>query len=230
MTKKFAVIGLGHFGTDLAVGLAQKGAEVLAIDQDLEKLDDIKDRVTHTVRLDATEEKALLTQGLDEFDAVIVGIGDDFEATLLTVAMLQQIEVKRIIVRGTTTVHERILNHLGIKEVILPATEAAERLANTLMFERVVDSFELSSDFTIMEVAAPESFIGRSLQELELQQQFGASLITIKRTEKKPGLLGIGARTVERILGIPSPTTTVERGDVLIVFGKKKDIERILKS
>jgi len=230
MTKKFAVIGLGHFGTDLALRLAEKGAEVLAIDENLEKLDDIKDRVTHTVCLDATEERALRAQGLHEFDAVVVGIGDDFEATLLTVAMLQQIGVKRIIVRATTETHERILNHLGIKETILPAVEAADRLANSLMFERVVDSFELSSDFTIVEVAAPEALIGQSLQKLDLQKELGVSLITIKRTEKRKGTLGLGSRTVERVLGIPTPETTIERGDVLVVFGNKKDIERILRS
>src|SRR3989304_2894696 len=105
MERKFAVIGLGHFGEHLAVELAQKGAEVLAIDEELERLEAIKDKVTHAVRLDATDEKALLSQGLQDFDAVIVGIGDDFEAALLTVAMLQRIDAKRIIVRATTSIH-----------------------------------------------------------------------------------------------------------------------------
>jgi trk system potassium uptake protein TrkA len=229
MTKKVAVIGLGDFGTELAVSLAEKGAEVLAIDEDLEKLDDVKERVTHTVRLDSTEEQALRSQGLHEFDAVVVGIGDDFEATLLTVAMLQKIEVKRIIVRATTETHERILNHLGIKETILPAVEAADRLANSLMFERVVDSFAVSSDYTIMEVNAPKGFIGHTLEELELLDRHALSLITIRRTEKRKGLLGLGTHMVESIIGVPPTTTRVERGDILVLFGKKKDLEKILK-
>jgi len=116
MARHFAVIGLGHFGSSLAVELSSRNAEVLAIDNDIERLDDIKDRVAHTIRLDATEEKALRGLGLQEMDGVIVAIGDDFEATLLTVTQLQQLEIKRIIVRATTEVHERILSHLGITE------------------------------------------------------------------------------------------------------------------
>lgn len=230
MNKKFAIIGLGYFGEHLAIELAQKGADVLAIDDDLERLDDIKDKVAHTVCLDATDEKALRSQGLQEFDAVIVGIGDDFEAALLTVAMLQKIDVKRIIVRGTTPVHERILNHLGIREVVLPAVEAAERLANTLVFEKVVDSFALSSEYTIAEVAAPDSFIGHSIQDIDLRRRFEISLITIKRTVTKPQLLGFRKREIETIIGVPTALTAIERGDILVVFGTKKAIQRMLEA
>ncbi len=230
MEKKIAVIGLGHFGQQLAVGLAQQGAEVLAIDSDMDKLDDIKDRVTHTVRLDSTEEKALRSQGLEEFDAVIVGMGDNFEATLLTAAMLQKIGVKRLIVRATTTVHERILNHLDINEVVLPAGEAAERLANTLMFEKILDSFALSSEYTIAEVTAPDGFVGQTIQELDLRKRFEISLITIKRMEKKTDLLGFRSRDIEIIIGVPTASTVVERGDILVVFGNKKAVQNLVSA
>ena len=227
--KKFAIIGLGYFGDRLAARLAQQGAEVLAIDENLPKLDDIKEFVTHTVQLDATDEKALRSQGLDEYDAVVVGIGEDFEASLLTVTFLQKIGVKRIIVRATTAVHEQILNHLGIKEVVLPGAEAAERLANSLIFEKVVNSFAFTSDFTIAEAIAPESFIGCTIQELDLRQRFEISLITIKRMETKPQLLGLRKREIESIIGVPAPTTIVERGDVLVLFGHKKSIQQVLE-
>jgi trk system potassium uptake protein TrkA len=228
MTRKAAVIGLGKFGTHLAIQLAARGAEVLAIDDDLERLDDIKDTVAHTVRLDSTEEKAMREQGLDEYDAVVVGMGDDFEASLLTVAVLQKLEVKRIIVRATTSVHERILNHLGIKEVILPAEEAAERLATSLMVEGALDSFALTSDYKIMEVTAPDGFIGRTLEELQLIERFGVNLVTIKRIELRKQLMGLRERAVENVVGIPRSTTEIERGDVLVVFGKRDDIERMI--
>lgn len=229
MGGKFAVIGLGHFGSQLAVELAQKGADVLAIDEDMERVEDIKDQVTHTVCLDSREEKALRSQGLEEFDGVIVGIGDNFEATLLTVAMLQQIGVKRIIARATTSIHERILMHLGIQEVILPAREAAERLANSLMLQGVMDSFTVSTDYTIVEINAPEKFFGRTVEELDLRRRFEVSLITIKRTEIKAGPLGFRPRPVESIVGVPTPGTRIEMGDILIIFGGKKAIKRMLE-
>jgi len=234
MTKKVAVIGIGNFGAHLAVTLAKQGAEVLAIDSSMDRLEDVKDKVTYTVRLDSTEEKALRDQGLTELDAVIVAIGDDFEATLLTVVALQNIGVKRIIVgvkriiaRATTKTHERILRHLGIEEVISPAVEAAERLADSLMYRGVIDSLELSSDYSIVEVNAPEAFIGKSLGELQLRETFDVNLITIKRIEQEPRLLGLRSRTVEKILGIPTPDMVVQRGDVLVLFATKPAISKM---
>jgi trk system potassium uptake protein TrkA len=230
MTKKVAVIGVGNFGAHLAVTLAKQGAEVLAIDSSMDRLEDIKDKVTYTVRLDSTEEKALRDQGLTELDAVIVAIGDDFEATLLTIVALQNIGVKRIIARATTKTHERILRHLGIEEVISPAVEAAERLADSLMYRGVIDSLELSSDYSIVEVSAPEAFIGKSLGELQLRETFDVNLITIKRVEQEPRLLGLRSRTVEKILGIPTPDMVVQRGDVLVLFATKPAISRMCNS
>ncbi|MEX2117484.1 MAG: TrkA family potassium uptake protein, partial [Bacteroidota bacterium] len=184
MAKKIAVIGLGHFGFELATELGEKGAEVLALDDDMERLDDIKDRVAHTVCLDSTEEKAMRGQGLEEFDAVVVAIGDEFEATLMTVAVLQTLKIKRIIVRATTEMHKKILSHLGVREIILPAVEAAGRLANSLLFERIIDSFSLSSDFTIMEVNAPVRFHGKTIEAVDIPGKHSVTLITIKRREE----------------------------------------------
>lgn len=228
MGKKIAVIGLGHFGFSLAVALAEKGAEVLALDDNLDRLEDIKDKVTHAVKVDSTDEKGMVNQGLDDFDGVVVAIGDHFEATLMTVAVLQTLKVKRIIVRATSEMHKRILRHLGIKEIILPAVEAAARLANSLLFEKVMDSFSLSSDFTIMEVNAPPAFHGKTVEALKIQASYSVTLITIKRRELYEGFLGLGKHERELILGIPDGSSVVERGDVLVVFGRKNDIEKML--
>ncbi|MCU0452771.1 MAG: TrkA family potassium uptake protein [Bacteroidetes bacterium] len=227
MTQRLAIIGIGKFGRHLARELASKGADVLAIDADMDRLDDLKQVVAHTVRLDAREESALRGQGLVDYDAVIVGFGDDFEVTLLTVAALQTIGIQRIIVRATTPTHERILQHLGIKEVVLPSVEAAERLATSLMYAGVLDSFSLSSDATIAEVTAPDGFIGRTVAEVPFRQKHDVSLITIKRIQKRPVLFGLGTKEVEMVIGVPKDETLIERGDVLVVFGSKEAIGRL---
>jgi len=229
MAKKFAVIGLGIFGSHLAEQLSEKGAEVLAIDNDLEKLEDVKDKVTITVKLDSTDETALKNQGLDEFDAVIVCMGDSFESSILTVALLQQIGVKRIIVRATTSIHKKILNHLGIEEIILPSEEAAERLASSLYMEKVIDSFAISSEYTIVEAETPKYFIGKSLQFLDLPNQKGISIITIKRRESKGKFFSFRKKEYETIIGIPKPDTIIQENDILVIFGRLKDIENVLK-
>jgi len=228
MARRFAIIGLGHFGSSLAAALSSRDAEVLAIDNSIERLDDVKDHVAHTIRLDATEERALRGLGLQEMDGVVVAIGDDFEATLLTVSQLQKLGIHRIIVRATTPVHERILDHLGITEIILPSVETAERLSNSLMMEGVVNSLALGSDYTIMEVNAPEWMLGISLQELRIREKFEVSLVTIKRDETRRGPLGIGRRTARTVIGVPLPITVVERGDTLVLFGTEKQIQKML--
>ena len=230
MAKKYAVIGLGNFGVHLVAELTRHGAEVLAIDSDMEKLDDVKDLVAHTVRLDSTEEKPMREQGLDDMDGVIVGLRDNFEAELLTVSVLQQIGVKRIIVIATSPTHERILNHLGIKEVVLPAVEAADRLATSLMFEQVLDSFSVTSDYSIAEITAPDSFIGQTVLQLDLRTTYEISLITIKRIATTTDLLGLRKHQTETIIGVPTPGTTIERGDILVVFGSKGAIKKITEA
>jgi trk system potassium uptake protein len=229
MSKKFAVIGLGIFGSHLAVELAERGAEVLAIDNDLEKIEDLKEKVTVTVKLDSTDETALRNQGIEDFDAVIVAMGDNFEASILTVAILQQIGVQHIIVRGTTSIHKRILNHLGIEEIILPSEEAADKLASSLAMDKIIDSFSLTSEYIIVEAEAPKTFIGKNLLILDLPKKYEISIITIKRRESKNRLLRFHRKEFEEIIGIPKPETIIEQNDILVLFGKQKDIESLLK-
>lgn len=229
MTKKFAIIGLGNFGSFLASFLENKGAEVLAIDSDMNKLEEVKEMVTRAVRLDSTDEKALRTQDLNEYDAVIVAMGDDFESSILTVSILQLIGVKRIIARATTEIAKRILSNLGVKEIILPTEEAAMRVANTLLMDKVIDSVLLESDYSIVEMIAPVEFAGKTLQELQLPKNSGVNIVTIKRKISRSKMLGFGEEIIEQIIGIPTGITKIEQGDILIIFGDEKNIRRILK-
>ncbi|HEY9593346.1 MAG TPA: TrkA family potassium uptake protein [Spirochaetia bacterium] len=229
MAKRFAVIGLGTFGTNLAIQLAQSGAEVLAIDQDPARLEDVKDHVTLAVRLDATDEKALESQRLTECDAVIIAMEASFETTLLCFSLLQQLAIHRIIVTASTSRHDRILMGLGVKETVLPEVEAAERLAGALILEAATEVFAVSSDYAIVEVPAPESFIGKDLATLNLPAVHHVTIVTIRRSRRQPGILGFGKRAVSEIVGIPRANTLIERGDVLFVFGSKRDIDAMLK-
>lgn len=227
MRRQFAVIGLGNFGSQLALELARRGAEVLAIDGDAGKLDAVKDEVAHTVRLDATDKEALAEQRLAELDAVVVSFGEDFEAAVLTTILLRETGVRRIIVRAVSERHERILQMLGVNEVVLPISEAVTRLSTTLMLTGVVDSFALSRDDTIAELAAPESVVDRTVGEVRFREQYGLLLVTIRRVVRVPQLFGLLDRTEERILGVLPPEARIERGDTLIVFGPKKAIEKL---
>jgi trk system potassium uptake protein TrkA len=125
-----------------------------------------------------------------------------------------------------TARHEKILDALGVDEVVLPVTETVARLAGSLMVEGLYDSFALSADFAVGEVAAPEELLGKKVGEIDFPADYGVSLVTIRRIVPETRILGLGTRMVERVLGIPSPSTPLERGDTLIVFGPKKALER----
>ena len=228
--EKYALIGMGDFGSQLAVTLAKKGIEVLAIDSSMEHLEEIKDIVERTVCLDATEEKALESQAIEEFDAVIICIGDEFEETLLIVTVLRNLGVKRIVARATTTRHAYILRHLDIEEVILPAVDAAYRLANKLALQEQFNRLELSSDYEITEIRTPSVFVGRKVEDIDFRQDYDVVLITIKRIEMQPHFWGLATRDVERFIGVPQPETVIEKDDILLLFGNKKAFESIISA
>lgn len=225
--RKFAVIGLGYFGLNLALRLVEEGAEVIAVDRDEQRVDHLRDKVSYVVCMDTTDIRALQRLGLRDMDAVIVAIGENFQGSLLTTALLQEIGVERIINRVTSPTHERLLKLMNITELLVPEAEAASQLVKRLMLKGVVGAFELSREYSIIELAAPESFVGSTVFDLNLRNRYSLNLVTIKRIERKRGLLTLGEQEVVRIIGVPAPETVIEKNDILVLFGKEKDIQRL---
>jgi len=225
-----AVIGLGHFGLNLALHLTEEGCEVMAIDRDAAKVEMIQNRVAIAVALDSTEQAPLRKLGLREMDIVVVAIGEDFQSSLLTTASLQEIGVKRIISRVISPVHERLLRLMGIQELVLPEAEAARALAHQLLLGKVQKAFELSSDYSIVEVEAPPHFVGKTIRQLQLRERYGLNLVTIKRLEQRGGWLTLGRGERMRVLGVPTPEMVIEAGDILVLFGREQDLQRMLET
>jgi len=226
---KFAVIGLGYFGVNLALRLIEEGAEVIGIDIDESKVQYLTDKITYSAQMDSTDVLSLRKLGLKEMDGVIVAIGENFEASILTTALLIEIGVKKIINRVTSPTHERILNAMNITDVIVPEAIAAAQLADRMMIKGVLGSFEISKDYSIVEIKAPSQFVGKSLLELNLRNEYSLNLVTIKRVEStNTGLLTMGERRdVVRILGVPTPSEIIYSNDILVVFGLEKDIFKL---
>lgn len=229
MAKKIAIIGLGDFGMNLAKHLVEKGAEVLAIDNNFDKVEEVKDIVTVAVRLDSTDEKALKVQGIQDMDAVVVSIGQEFESTILTVMNLLKLGVKKIIARATTQIHKVILEKVGVHNVISPEEEIANKLASSLIYEDVLEWIKLDNEYTIAYLEAPELFVGKTLQELDLRTRFNVNLITIKKITKTINRKTQQEEKKERIVGVPSPSTVIEKNDILILFGREKDISKLIE-
>jgi len=226
---KYCVIGLGYFGYHLAVSLSKAGAEVLAIDNHQEKVDEISLKVTSAICMDSKDKKTLASLGLEDMDAVIVAIGHDFEGSLLTTAHLQDLGIKNIYNRRTSKVHERLLRLMNVQEVLLPEADAAEQLKNRLLIPGLIESFKLSSDYGVYEIDAPQMFVGKTLIEINLRSDYKLNLITIKRKIKDKMIFSKKKSDSYDAIGVPKPDEVIEESDILVLFGRDKDIKNLLE-
>ncbi len=226
--KKFCIIGLGYFGYNLALRLSEAGAEVIAIDHHQERIDEIAERVTLAVCMESKDAKALKSLNLNDMDAVIVAIGNDFNNSILTTSHLQEMGVKNIIARVTTPIHEKLLHLMNVDEVLLPEAEAAEQLSKRLMIRGVISSMMINDEYGIYEIVTPKYLIGKKIIDSNLRQDFSLNLVTIKKSIKVRGMLISGEIEQIEVVGIPSPEHVIKEFDILVLFGREKDIRRIL--
>jgi len=229
MRKKYAVLGLGHFGMNLSLALTQKGADVLALDNRESQVEKLRDRVAHAVVADAKDKGALSSLGLEDMDHVIVAIGEDFESSILATANLQEIGVKKISSRVVSPTHEKLLRLMNVEDLILPEADAAEQLAHKMTRQGILDYLEISKDHSIVEIKVPEQFLKKSLTELNIRKNFGVNLITIIKKSKKRGLFSRGEEDEENnVIGVLDGSYVFESGDILVVFGSESSIKKLL--
>ncbi|MFN3951600.1 MAG: potassium channel family protein [Thermaurantimonas sp.] len=219
--KKFAVIGLGRFGSAIARKLSERGAEVLAIDKDETKVDAIKEDVAYAITLDSTDPRNLDSQDITEMDAVVVAIGTNFQDLILTTFALMELDVDRIIVRAQDPVQKRILEKIGVKEILSLEEEVSNNVAEQLLNPSVLMSIPLPDDYEIIELKAPRIICNRTLSDIGLREKYFINLITLMRKGQPDGEL--------HILGVPEPTTSILENDIIVIFGKSKDIDRFLE-
>jgi len=223
----FAVIGLGKFGRAIARKLAEKGAEVIAVDINENSVERLQEEVALCICMDATDQKALIAQNFTDCDAVVVSIGENFEALLLCTVYLQELGVKRIIARANDDHQRRILVQLGIDEILSPEGEVGLVIAEKLMHPSVVSILQLPDNYEIAEVKAPRGIKNRTLNDIKLRDKYKLNLVTIEREVTK--LVKGEEVTARHIIGIPSPDTIIEETDTIVLFGTTIDIERFLE-
>jgi trk system potassium uptake protein TrkA len=208
------VIGLGRFGSAMAMTLTELGHDVIGVDGNAERVRQLADTITSAVELDATDERALRAVGIQDVDVAVVSIGENIESSLLVVMQLHELGIGTIVAKAVTPLHGRILEKLGVSRVIFPEREMAIRTAHALVMPNVIDYIELSRDFSIVEVPAPELFVDRTLKQLELRPKYGLTLIAIKRRAAP------GSAEVTNIS--PSADEVIRGGDVLSLLGSNE--------
>lgn len=224
---KYIVIGLGSFGSTLSATLTEMGHEVIGVDTDIDRVEKVKDQVTHAIALDATNQQALETLPLASADVVIVGIGKDAGSSIMATALLKQMKVKRLISRAINPLHQTVLETMNVEEIVQPEKEAAQRLATRLEFDEVIDSFRLTDRYTIAEVSIPTDCIGRTVAQLQLPDRFNLVILTVIRKQTQRNLLGV-VKPVREVIGVISSDTELFAGDILVIFGAVDDIRRFI--
>jgi len=223
MKKKIAVIGLGEFGFALMRCLNEDGHEVMAIDKNIEVIEDAADHCTTAVCLDSTDEKALRSQGLDDMDSVILASAEELETIIVTTDILKQIGVKDIIVRYRTNLHIRILEMMGIKRLFNPEDKAARSMAEEFSHKGMRMSTIITDEYRIAEVVLPKIFHGKTLGESKLKENYNLNIVTILRKGSSD------SSKKEKIIGIPRAGTVFSENDTLVIFGTHNDIDRFLE-
>ncbi|MFC0557782.1 potassium channel family protein [Halalkalibacter alkalisediminis] len=210
--KQFAVIGLGRFGGSICKELYKMGHQVLAIDVNEAKVNEFASFATHAVIANTTDEKALQSLGVRNFEFVIVAIGDDIQTSILTTLLLKEMNVPNVWVKAQNSYHHKVLEKIGADRIIHPEQDMGIRIAQHLTSEKIVDYIELSDEYSIVELLATPKINKKSLIDLDVRAKYGCTILAIKRGE---------AVNVS-----PLPTEIINEKDLLIVIGHKNDLKR----
>ena len=213
--KRCVVIGLGIFGQNIVREISDKGFEVIAVDKNKEAVQRVRDLAGKAIVADGTDKDLMDQIGIHEDDTVIISFGDDLAAATLITLYLKQLKVKSIIVKAPNEEHQIILEKVGATEVILPEKEIAHKVARSLISPNVFDYLPLSEDCMIFEMAPPESFLGKTIADLQLRSLYNVMVIAVKDV------------LTDQVTTLPPAPFVIKDGQVLVLVGKEADIEKL---
>jgi len=213
--KTFVILGLSTFGQYMAQYLSERGFDVVVIDSDEQRVERLKPYVKKGIIADATDKETIKRLGVNEADAVIVSLGERIDASLLAVLYLKEMGCKEILVKVMTEDHAKILNIIGVSEIIFPERDSAYKLAQRIDNPNILDYVPVIEGYSIVDLAPPASFTGKTLGELDLRNKFSVQVIIIKEI------------IPENVLVIPTANHIIKESDLLVVMGKNEDLDRL---
>ncbi len=211
--KQFIVIGLGRFGQSVARTLFQMGYDVLAVDEDENAVQEIADSVTHAVQMDATDEYALRTLGIRNFDVAVVSIGTNIQSSIMVTLNLKEAGIKKVVAKATNDMHAKLLNKIGADRVVLPEIDMGIRVAHNLVSANILDVIELSPDYSIVEITAPNQWYNKDIKTIDARAKYGINIMAIK--------------TRDDINVSPRASDIIQENDVLVVIGSIEDLSKM---
>jgi trk system potassium uptake protein len=215
MGKQFLVIGAGRFGTSVATTLYEAGHDVMVLDSSEELVQNISSQVTNAVHADATSEKTLSALGVENYDAVVLAISSDMHVSIMAAILLVELKAQYVVAKAQTELHGRVLKKIGVNRVVYPEQDMGKKLAHSILAPSIVDLFDLSDHYSIVELIATEDLIGKTLGELDLRARKGIAIIAIRSSD--------GDKTNIT----PAAVDRIEEGDIIIAAGTNSALKKI---
>lgn len=217
--KRIGIVGAGRFGASLAESLAKRGIEVLMLDRSREVVDHMAGIAAKAMEGDATEEGTLDAAGFRDCDIAVVAVGSDMESSVLATLMLKEMKIPCVIAKATSDIQGKVLQKVGADRIVYPDRDMAARLARSLVSPSVLDYVEVAEGISVLEIAAPMTFVGKTLGELEIRKNYGVTVLVLRRSDQAEG-------KPETIVS-PDADDTVELGDTIVIFGLDEKLRRL---
>ena len=212
MKKQFAVFGLGSFGMSVAVTLQKLGCEVVAVDEDMDRVEEAADKVSFAMAADVGDPEVIEAMGARNLDGVVVAVSG-MEASILATMVSKEIGVPYVITKARNDLHEKVLKKVGADVVIFPEREMGMRIARSMVSKNFADWIALSDEYSMIEIAIPQKWVGKTLLDLDVRKNYDVSVVGIKRN---------GEFEVS-----PDPKKTLEEGMLMILIGSNRALEKI---
>lgn len=226
---QYLVIGLGTFGEKVALSLTEKGADVVVVDRNRAKVEDIKDKVGVALILDSTDEEAMRAADIEDVDGAVVALGDAQEEAILTTAIVKKMGISPVVARAADQLYAHVLSLVGADRVVIIEEQMGEEIAKRLLAPEVHEKILLTSDHILAEIEATKGFVGKTLKELGLRREFGVNVISIQKRVTQIDEEGKVRQTTE-VNDLPGSDDRVEEGDVLVLVGSQSNIDRLTLS
>jgi len=211
--KQFVVIGCGRFGSSVAENLYNLGHDVMAMDYSQETVQNLSDKVTHVVQADATDEHALKSLGIRNFDVAIITIGSNIQSSIMTTLIVKELGVRYVVAKAQNEVHAKVLYKIGADRVVFPERDMGMRVAHNLVASNILDYIELSPEYSIMEITALKEWNKKSLSNLNIRSKYGINIVAIKQEDN--------------IKISPNAQDIIHEGDILVVIGRNNDLRKL---
>ena len=211
--KNYVVIGCGRFGSSVAKTLYSLGHEVLAIDKNEEKIQNIAEQVTHAVEADCTDENVLKSLGIRNFDVAVISIGSDIQSSIMATLICKELGVQYVLCKAQNELQAKVLYKIGADRVVFPERDMGIRVAHNLVSQNVLEYIELDPHYSIAEIVAPSKWIGKTIGQLDLRANYGITVMPVKQ--------GININIS------PEADDVLKAGDILVVIGKNEQINKV---